>query len=211
VFSLYKNLYVTLTHRQREIYDFIVAFRREHGCSPSIPEIQKAFAIRSPNGVAGHLNALITKGLLRRSVRGSRNIDLIAAEAPVHALPLYGSVAAGVPEFVSGSRAEGTLRADEQTLGFEPKPGCFALTVRGESMKDAGIYNGDTVVVEPNTTPRENQVVVALIDGESTLKRLVRLGNGYFLKAENPAFPELHPRADLVIQGVVRAVVRRLE
>jgi SOS-response transcriptional repressor LexA len=78
-------------------------------------------------------------------------------------------------------------------------------------MKDAGIFNGDTVVVEPNASPRENQIVVALIDGESTLKRLVRVKGRYFLKADNPAFPELHPRADLVIQGIVRAVIRRLE
>ncbi|MEP7366891.1 MAG: transcriptional repressor LexA [Acidobacteriota bacterium] len=202
---------MTLTDRQREIYDYILAFRREHGCSPSIPELQKAFSIRSPNGVAGHLNALIAKGVLRRSARGSRNIDPTAADSTIHSLPVYGSVAAGMPEFISGSGAESTLRADETTLGFEPKPGCFALKVRGESMKNAGILSGDTVVVEPSAAPRENQVVVALIDGESTLKRLVRLDGRYFLKAENPAFPELHPRADLVIQGVVRAVLRRLE
>ena len=202
---------MTLTNRQREIYDFILAFRREHGCSPSIPELQKAFAIRSPNGIAGHLNALIAKGHLRRSDRGSRNIDLTAADSPVHTLPVYGSIVAGAPEIVTGSRAEATMRADEATLGFEPAPGCFALTVRGESMKDAGIYNGDTVVVEPNAAPRENQIVVALIDGESTLKRLVRVNGHYFLKAENTAFPELHPRASLEIQGVVRTVVRRFD
>jgi len=200
-----------LTDRQREIYDFILAFRREHGCSPSIPELQKAFSIRSPNGVAGHLNALIAKGVLRRSERGSRNIDLTATDSPVHTLPVYGSIAAGMPELVTGLGAEGTLRADEITLGFEPKPGCFALKVRGDSMKDAGIFHGDAVVVEPNAAPRESQIVVALIDGESTLKRLVRVKGHYFLKAENPAFPELHARAALVIQGVVRAVLRRLD
>lgn len=208
---MYKNLYVTLTDRQREIYDYILAFRREHGCSPSIPELQKAFSIRSPNGVAGHLNALIAKGHLRRSERGSRNIDPTTDESPVHTLPVYGSIAAGPPEFVTGQGAEGVLRADESTLGFVPRAGSFALRVRGDSMKGAGIFNGDTVVVEPNTPARENQVVVALIDGEITLKRLVRMNGRYFLKAENPAFPELHPRGDLVIQGVVRTVVRRLD
>jgi repressor LexA len=202
---------VTLTSRQREIYDFILAFRGTHGCSPSIPELQKAFSIRSPNGIAGHLNALITKGLLRRSARGSRNIDVAASSSTIHSLPVYGSVTAGIPESIHGSGAEGVVRADESTLGFEPKPGCFALKVRGESMKDAGIFSGDTVVVEPNTSPRESQIVVALIDGESTLKRLVRVKDSYFLKAENPAFPELHPRASLEIQGVVRAVIRRFD
>jgi repressor LexA len=101
---------VTLTDRQRSIYDFILAFRREHGCSPSIPELQKAFSIRSPNGIAGHLNALIAKGVLRRSARGSRNIDPTAADAPVHTLPVYGSIAAGIPEFITGAGAEGNMR-----------------------------------------------------------------------------------------------------
>ncbi|MBI4892567.1 MAG: umuDC operon-like protein [Acidobacteria bacterium] len=78
-------------------------------------------------------------------------------------------------------------------------------------MRDAGILNGDSVVIEPNPSPRVGQIVAALIDGECTLKRLVKLRNNWFLKAENPAYPELHPRADLVIQGVVRTVVRRLD
>lgn len=77
-------------------------------------------------------------------------------------------------------------------------------------MRDAGILDGDTVVIEPNPMPRAGQIVAALIDGESTLKRLVRVRNDFYLKAENPAYPELFPRADLVIQGVVRTVVRQL-
>lgn len=78
-------------------------------------------------------------------------------------------------------------------------------------MKDAGILPGDAVVVDPNAPPRENQIVVALIDGESTLKRLVRVEDDYFLKAANPAYPELHPREGLTMQGVVRAVIRHVE
>ena len=78
-------------------------------------------------------------------------------------------------------------------------------------MKDAGILDGDLVVIEPTPSPRAGQIVVALIDGDSTLKRLVRVKGRWFLKAENPAYPELHPRADLVIQGAVRTVIRRLD
>jgi SOS-response transcriptional repressor LexA len=77
-------------------------------------------------------------------------------------------------------------------------------------MRDAGILDGDMVVIEPAPNPRENQIVAALIDGECTLKRLVRVKGRWFLKAENAAYPELHPRADLVIQGAVRTVIRRL-
>lgn len=202
-----------LTARQQEIYDFILAYRRENGCSPSIPEIQRRFGIRSPNGVAGHLKALEAKGVIRLSSRGSRRIDVPAetpAPARLFALPLYGPVPAGPPQPVHGAEAGVEAWFDEAVLGFRPKPGSFVLKVRGDSMKDAGILDGDLVLVEPNPEPRAGQIVVALIDGESTLKRLVKVRGAWYLKAENPAYPELHPRADLVIQGVVRAVVRRM-
>lgn len=204
-----------LTDRQQAIYDFILEYRQANGCSPSIPEIQKRFEIRSPNGVAGHLHALEAKGYIQRSQRGSRSIDPTGPHAAERGniidFPLEGQIAAGYPEQQQASRSDTFVSLDEATLGFRPKDGCFALRVSGESMKDAGIFSGDVVIVEPTPDPRENQIVVALIDGESTLKRLVRVKGKWFLKAENAAFPEMHPRADLVIQGVVRTVVRRLQ
>lgn len=202
-----------LTARQQEIYDYILAYRRGNGCSPSIPEIQRHFGIRSPNGVAGHLHALESKGVIRLSSRGSRRIDVPADPAPgarVTSLPVFGAIPAGPPQAVAPAAAEGDAWLDETLLGFRPKPGSFLLKVRGDSMKDAGILDGDLVLVEPNPAPRAGQIVAALIDGESTLKRLVKLRGAWFLKAENPAYPELHPRADLVIQGVVRTVIRRM-
>lgn len=206
------NYSMALTERQRDIYNFILAYRRENGCSPSIPEIQQRFGIRSPNGVAGHLHALQAKGAIRLSRRGSRCIDVPAIPAPgvrLTALPVVGAIPAGLPQSVSGA-AEGDAWLDRTLLGFKPRPGSFLLKVRGDSMKDAGILDGDLVLVEPNPAPRAGQIVAALIDGESTLKRLVKVRGAWFLKAENPAYPELHPRADLVIQGVVRTVIRRL-
>lgn len=204
-----------LTERQKAIFDFILEFRRTQGCSPSIPEIQKAFFIRSPNGVVGHLLSLETKGFIRRAKRGSRQIDVVGSEtAPpssLYNLPVFGQVPAGAPESISAAAAESCVTLDEAALGFQPKLGSFALKVRGDSMKDAGILEGDIVVVQPTPDPRTGQIVVALIDGESTLKRLVRVKGRWFLKAENPAYPELHPRSDLVIQGVVRTVVRKLD
>ena len=163
-----------LTARQHTIFDFIVDFRRRNGCSPSIPEIQKHFGIRSPNGVAGHLHALEAKGVIRRADRGSRQIDVVAgplSRPDTSAIPLFGQIPAGPPESVLGAKADGYLHMDEVTLGFRPKPGCFGLRVRGDSMKDAGILDGDTVVIEPTPSPR----------------------------------------ADLVIQGIVRTVLRKLE
>ncbi|WP_321474806.1 transcriptional repressor LexA [uncultured Paludibaculum sp.] len=206
---------MSLTDRQREIYDYIVAFRRENGCSPSIPEIQRHFDIRSPNGVAGHLAALEAKGAIRMADRvGSRRIEVVAEKQMsselLHTLPVYGHIPAGLPQEYQVSAAESTAVFDETMLGFKPREGCFLLKVRGESMKDAGILNGDMVVIEPSPSPSAGQIVAALIDGESTLKRLVRVKGRWFLQAENVEYPELHPRADLVIQGVVRTVVRKL-
>jgi len=201
-----------LTERQQAIFDFILEFRTRNGCSPSIPEIQRQFDIRSPNGVVGHLHALESKGYIRRGERGSRQIDVVGRQsaAPVAELPLYGQIAAGYPETAETARPETFLGLDETTLGFRPKTGCFVLRVRGDSMKDAGIFDGDMVVVEPTPAPRENQIVAALIDGECTLKRLVRVNGKWFLKAENAAYPALHPRSDLVIQGAVRTIIRRM-
>ncbi len=207
-----------LTGRQREIYEFIRAFRRDNGCSPSIPELQRAFGIRNPNGVVGHLQALQTKGYIRRAERGSRQVDVVGevpsaaiAAATLHALPIYGDIPAGPPTEYRNLHPDGTATMDEALLGFRPKEGCFLLKVRGDSMKDAGVLNGDMVLIEPTPSPREGQMVAALIDGESTLKRLVRMKGRWFLKAENPAYQELYPRADLVIQGVVRSVIRKLD
>lgn len=203
-----------LTERQQDILNYITEFRAEHGCSPSIPEIQRRFGIRSPNGVVGHLHALEAKGFIRRGDRGSRQIDLAGPmedlRVRVADLPLFGTIPAGTPQEIAQQRPDACVSVDEKTLGFKPSPGCFALQVRGESMRDAGILDGDLVVAEPVDHPRNNQIVVALIDGESTLKRLVRVDGAWFLRAENPDFPELIPRADLRIQGVVRTVIRRV-
>ncbi|MCL4796604.1 MAG: transcriptional repressor LexA [Bryobacteraceae bacterium] len=202
-----------LTGRQQAVLDFIIGFRRENGCSPSIPEIQRHFGIRSPNGVAGHLHALEAKGAIRRADRGSRRIDVMD-EPPtperVFSVPVYGAIPAGSPQEVAAEPPESCALIDEVALGFKPRNDCFALKVRGDSMRDAGILNGDMVVIQPTPSPREGQIVAALIDGECTLKRLVRMKGRWYLKAENPSYPELHPRADLVIQGVVRTVIRKL-
>jgi repressor LexA len=187
-----------LTARQKSIFEYILDFRRRHGCSPSIPELQKAFDIRSPNGVAGHLKALEAKGLIRRARRGSRQIDIAgpleSVKSPCYDLPLFGGAPAGRPGFYEETHPEGCVTLDERSLGFRPKDGCFVLRVRGDSMKDAGILDGDLVVVEPAPTARSGQLVVALVNGESMLKHYVRVTG----------------RSRPVIQGVIRTVIRKL-
>lgn len=199
-----------LTARQQEILDFITEFRREQGCSPSIPEMQRSFGIKSPNGVASHLAALEAKGVIRRAARGSRQVEVVGDEA-VASIPLYGAIPAGVPQNLGESRSEGCVQVDLETLGFKPQRGCYALRVRGESMKDAAILDGDIVVLQPTPSPKAGQIVAALIDGESTLKRLVQVKGRWYLKAENAAYPQLIPRSDLVIQGAVQMVIRQVK
>jgi repressor LexA len=203
-----------LTARQRAVLQFIVTFQRENGCPPSIPEIQREFGIRSPNGVAGHLRLLERKGFIRRADRGSRQIEVTG---PGHTrrnalcdLPVFGAIPAGFPQTFEDARAESCITLDEQTLGFHPAPGSFALRVRGDSMAGAGILNGDMVIVEPGRPAREGQIVAALVDGESTLKRLVRIDGVWSLRAENPAYPQIYSRSELTIQGAVRTVIRRV-
>jgi repressor LexA len=139
-----------LTLRQKSIFDFIVEFRRQQGCSPSIPEIQRAFAIRSPNGVAGHILALEAKGMIRRARRGSRQIEITG---PLHSMK---SQVFDLPVFSRSPQdpPEGCVSIDETTLGFCPEEGSFALKVRGNSRRDAGILDGDLVVVDPQGAVR---------------------------------------------------------
>jgi repressor LexA len=157
-----------LTERQQSILDYILDFRRRQGCSPSIPELQKAFGIRSPNGVAGHLDALEAKGYIRRANRGSRQIDVTGPlgglRSPSYDLPLFRRVPGGKPV--------GCVTVDESTLGFRPKEGCFALKVRGDSMKRSGILDGDLVVVDPTASPRSGRIVVAQGVVRAVIRRL---------------------------------------
>ncbi len=209
--SLYS---MNLTSRQQEILDFIAAFRREHRCSPSIPEMQRAFGIKSPNGIASHLAALEAKGAIRRADRGSRQVEL-TSDSPLASIPICGAIPAGPPQNfgqdLGQGQSEGFIQVDLETLGFKPQRGCYALRVRGDSMRDAAILDGDIVVLQPSPNPKAGQLVAALIDGESTLKRLVNMKGKWYLKAENAAYPELIPRSDLVIQGAVKLVIRQLK
>jgi len=199
-----------LTTRQQEILDFISDFRTEQGCSPSIPEMQRAFGMKSPNGIASHLAALETKGAIRLANRGSRQIEVVG-NGPVVSIPIYGGIPAGPPQDMGQVRSEGCMQVDLETLGFKPQRGCYALRVRGDSMKDAAILDGDIVILQPTPNPKAGQIVAALIDGESTLKRLVLAKGRWYLRAENSAYPELIPRSDLVIQGAVQMIIRQLK
>lgn len=207
-----------LTKRQAEVLEFIRKHQEREGYWPSVRDVQAKFEFRSTNAVVGHLRALEAKGALVRvpgQARAFRTLPARASKPVVAAaeegdnvveIPVFGSIAAGFPVGVDDAQEVGRVRVDAQTGARVP----FALRVRGESMIDAGINDGDTVVIETRP-PRDGEIVVALIDGQSTLKRFIRPAEGTpFLRSENRAFPVMHPVEELIIQGVATAVVRRL-
>lgn len=204
-----------LTTRQKAMLDYIKSHFAEKRYWPSIREIQSSFGFKSTNAVMGHLRALENKGFLSRIPGQARayqmhsdDIDFPGMETNTISIPIYGSIAAGYPDHVESSEAIGNLQIDISTAGIKNRSNAFALKVRGESMINAGIYDGDVVIVEKDT-PKSNDIVAALINGETTLKRFISEAAATpYLKAENPNYPDLLPATDLQVQGVARSVIR---
>lgn len=207
-----------LTPRQSQVLEFVSEYVRREGFWPSVREIQSHFRFRSTNAVAGHLRALQLKGAIERVPGQARAFRAgVGGQATARGqalelveIPVFGSIAAGYPDGVEQGNALGRLQVDVETAGAGRTQRPFALRVSGESMIEAGIFDGDTVVVEPRP-PRHGDIVVALIDGQSTLKRFVKNGaEPPRLKSENRDYPTLRPVAELIIQGVATSVIRRL-
>ncbi len=205
-----------MTQRQAEILEYLREFIRREGFWPSIRDVQDHFGFRSTNAVMGHLRALERKGCMSRIPGQARTFRLLAEDVlpegamETEEIPVYGAIAAGYPDRVESSGEVGRLLVDIHTANIRRGGKTFALRVTGESMIGAGIQNGDMVVVHPGI-PQDGDIVAALIDGETTLKRYVHPRGGTpYLKAENPSYPELYPTTELLIQGICRAVIRNL-
>jgi len=193
-----------LTTRQQEILDFIRRFADEQGMPPTRAELARAFGFRSPASAEEHLRALARKGAIEMT-GVARGLRLPRPSG----LPLVGQVAAGAP-----------LLAEQNVLGHYPvSPGLFRLRadyllkVRGHSMRDAGILDGDWLVVHRTAEARDGQIVVARIEDEVTVKRLRRKAGCAYLVAENPDFAPIVvdlARTPLVIEGLALGVVRDL-
>lgn len=193
----------SLTKRQQQILDFVQSRRSEWGRMPSTREIQRFFGFASQTAAVNHLKALERKGYLRR-LPG----DLLPVNTDrFSSIPLLGSIPAGMPTY-GEAVAEGGVAIDLASIGVSESARTFALTVRGDSMIDAHIQEGDVVILEYKE-PRDGDVVAALIDGETTLKRFIVNEGQPYLKAENSAYPDLVPAMELVIQGVMVALTRR--
>lgn len=199
-----------LTARQQQVLDFVQAEAGRHGVYPSVREIQSHFGFASPFAVTRHLQALERKGVLQRQPGKARAFtsSALVRRGPLLQIPLYGMIPAGSPTAQDpATEPERTLSVDAASLGVRPTTPLFALRVHGDSMTGASILDGDIVFVTPRD-PQPGQIVAALIDGESTLKRFLLHHGRPFLRAENPRYPDLLPATELVIQGVMVGLLR---
>jgi repressor LexA len=198
-----------LTKRQKEILDFLTRHIERKGYAPTIEEIGEHFGLSSLATVHKHLTNLQGKGLIKRAWNRSRALELMPTEVRVQAveLPLLGRVAAGAPiEAVSGTE---TIFVPEDMVG---KKETYVLQVKGESMIEEQIRDGDYVIVENRRTARDGEMVIALLQGENvTLKKLYReTGGRVRLQPANARMDPLYvSEEDLRIQGVVIGVLRR--
>jgi repressor LexA len=195
-----------LTQRQEAVFRFIKEFASDKGYPPTIPEIQVKFDIKSPNGVNNHLKALIKKGYIRRDSSRARALDIIGRN---DGLPIIGTVAAGAP-ILAEENFQGYL--DIKNL-YSDRDSVFVLSVKGESMINAGIFDGDYVIVRVQQVVEPGEIGVAIIDGEATVKRIYCDGNIIRLVPENDTMkPILVPMTDpsFRIGGKVVAVVRKM-
>ena len=202
-----------LTERQQRILDFIAQTRDERGYPPSVREIGDAVGLHSPSSVHAQLATLAQKGYLTKDPTKPRAIRVHgaqAAAAPSSAntveVPLVGRIAAGGP-ILAEQNVEDTMALPRDLVGSGT---LFALTVRGDSMINAGILDGDTVIIRQQAEASDGEIVAALVgDDEATVKRLSRKGGKVRLLAENPAYDPIEPEQVSVL-GKVVAVLRRV-
>ena len=218
-----------LTDRQAAILKFIVRHSEERGYPPTIREICEEFGIRSTNGVNDHLKAIERKGWLERGALKSRALVVTPDEgdtAPAPArlrglpanddgmieIPLVGKVAAGAP-ILAEENLEGSVKIDSFLLGRGAKP-IFALRVQGDSMIGDGIFDGDYIFVKKQLVAEQGQIIVAMIEGEATVKRFFRESGRIRLQPSNPRLKPIYVRADefrdAQILGAVVGVYRKV-
>src|SRR5216684_2847062 len=204
---------MAITKRQRQVYDFLQEFIQRNGYSPSFEEIGDGLGLSSLATVHKHISNLEKKGLLKRDYNRSRSIDVLPIrglfrrqpKAADITLPLLGRIAAGQP--IEAVENPETLSLGDITRSKD----VFVLQVKGESMRDEHIVDGDYVLVEKAETARDGEIVVALVDGtDATLKRLYPEGPQVRLQPSNAAMaPIMVPAKSVVVQGRVIGVLRK--
>jgi len=209
-----------LTNRQQEIFKFILSNIEKFGYPPSIPEVQKKFSFKSPNAVRDHLEALERKGYIARRPHKSRGIEILdhihlrkkngSVNDKTIEVPIVGRVSAGSP-ILAQENIEGTIIVDKFFAKYTE--GIFALRVKGESMINAGIFDGDFVLVHQQSIAQQGEMVVALVEDEATVKRFYKDRDKIRLQPENDTMEPIivDPRVDDVrIIGKIEGVIRRI-
>jgi repressor LexA len=198
-----------LTPKQQAVLKFIEKYQLKNGASPTLREMREHFNVSSDNSILKHLKALHEKGYIEKddTPRGIKILESVKNRLASESvkLPLLGHIPAGGPvlteEFIDSWFEVGPDIAKSAR-------GYFLLKVRGDSMINAGIHEEDIVVVDSNKIPSAGDIVVALVDNENTVKRYAREDGKIFLKAENPEYENIYPEQELIIQGVVTALLR---
>jgi repressor LexA len=197
-----------LTKRQREILDYLNEFIQQHGYAPSLEEVGRRFGLSSLATVHKHLTNLQEKGFIKRAWNRSRSVELVQTKAGGRAveLPLLGFVAAGAP--IEAVATTESISVPEDLVG---KKDTYVLRVRGESMIDEQIRDGDFVIVEDRKTAENGEMVIALVGGSDvTLKKFYRENGHIRLQPANPNMqPLIVPAEQLQVQGVVVGVMRK--
>lgn len=200
-----------LTPKQKKLLGYIERYQLKNGPSPTIREMREYFKVNSDNSILKHLIALEKKGYIQRddTPRGIQSLESVRermdAAADLIRIPLLGTIPAGGPVMAE----ENILGTYEIGRGLMPSDnGCFLLRVSGNSMIDAGIHEKDMVLVNPKKEARPEDIVVALVDGENTVKRYKERNGIPYLQAENPDYADIHPERSLEVQGVVVGLVR---
>ncbi len=199
-----------LTDRQKNILDFIQHEQREKGITPSTREIQSHFGFASQTSVMQYIAALERKGFLDRHARKARALITPVQKVRITDVPIYGQIPAGMSTLTEQT-IEGHVSLDTRSANISKNRGTFALRVHGDSMIGAHIVDGDIVILEDSKEVHDGDIVAALIDGETTLKRYVMERGRPHLKAENSRYPNLIPARELKIQGVMVSLVRKQE
>jgi repressor LexA len=203
----------TLTPRQQQILEYIRSTQEETGITPTFRDIARHFGFSSVATVAEHIRLLRKKGVIESEDGKKRSIRVVLPSESLRKtivnIPIFGSIPAGFPRD-RFQESRGCVSIDIETLGFKPTARTFALEVRGDSMIGRHIMEGDIAILEHGLTPKPGDVVAALIDNESTLKTFVIENGKPCLKSENPKYPKLIPASELVIQGVMIALIRKM-
>jgi repressor LexA len=202
----------SLTDRQRQVLEHIATSIRRSGIVPSVREIGSALGMRSPSTVHQHLTALARKGYIKRDGDRMRVMEvldrrMVSNGEDVAHLPLVGRISAGVP-ILADENVEEMIPVPRRMVGWQDDH-CFLLTVRGDSMIDAGIHSGDLVIVRSQPSAEAGEIVVALLGEEATVKRLLYDGGRPYLAPENPRYAPIDEEFEVI--GKVVGLMRRYQ